>query len=170
VKQENAARIPGLVHDQSASGQTLFIEPQELLEMANNLRRLELMERDEIDRILAEISGLVENRRPYRRRRPGVVRFRPGVAKARLAFRWNGSFPALTEERALRLHRAWHPLLKGDPVPMDISLEENGTRTVVITGPNMGGKTVALKTCGLLTAMALSGLPCPCSDRTVVGR
>jgi len=170
VKQENAYRIPGLVHDQSASGQTLFIEPQELLEMANNLRRLELMERDEIDRILAEVSGLVGAS-------AGLIEggvsalsdFDLALAKARLAFRWNGAFPQLTGERALRLHRAWHPLLKGNPVPMDISLEEDGIRTVVITGPNMGGKTVALKTCGLLTAMALSGLPCPCSERTVVG-
>lgn len=170
VKQENAPRVPGLVHDQSASGQTLFIEPQELLEMANNLRRLELMERDEVERVLSEVSGIVGEA-------AGLIAggvdalsdFDLGLAKARLAFRWKGSFPQLSQDRVLQLVRAWHPLLKGDPIPMDISLSETGIRTVVITGPNMGGKTVALKTCGLLSAMALAGLPCPCSERTVVG-
>ncbi len=171
VKQENASRVPGLVHDQSASGQTLFIEPQEILEMANNLRRLELMERDEIERVLAEMSaqvgevaGLIE------RGVEALSDFDLALAKARLAFRWRGAFPRLSDETALHLHSAWHPLLKGDPVPMDISLDEAGVRTVVITGPNMGGKTVALKTCGLFAAMALAGLPCPCGEGTVVGQ
>ncbi len=171
VRQENVFKVPGLVHDQSASGQTLFVEPQELLEMANNLRRLELMERDEIERILAEASAMVGE---YASLIEGGVDalsdFDLGLAKARLAFRWRGSFPKLSEEHVLRLSRAWHPLLRGNPVPMDISLEEGGVRTVVITGPNMGGKTVALKTCGLLSAMALSGFPCPCREETVVGQ
>lgn len=170
VKQEYAIHIAGLVHDQSASGQTLFVEPQELLEMANNLRRLELMERDEIERILQETSGEVGQA-------AGLIvggsdalsDFDLGLAKARLAFRWKGCFPQLSEEHVLKLSRAWHPLLNDDPVPMDISLEEGGVRTVVITGPNMGGKTVALKTCGLLSAMALSGMPCPCREETVIG-
>ena len=170
VKQEHAARIPGLVHDQSASGQTLFIEPQELLEMANNLRRLELMERDEIERILQETSGMIgEAAGPISAGVDALSDFDLSLAKARLAFRWSGAFPKLSEEHVLSLSRAWHPLLKDNPVPMDISLEESGTRTIVITGPNMGGKTVALKTCGLLSAMALSGLPCPCREETVVG-
>ncbi|MEX0974256.1 MAG: endonuclease MutS2 [Bacillota bacterium] len=170
VKQENAPRVPGLVHDQSASGQTLFVEPQELLEMANNLRRLELMERDEIERILAEASSAVgESASLITGGVAALSDFDLGLAEARLAFKWRGSFPTLSEEHVLRLSRAWHPLLKGTPIPMDISLEEGGIRTVVITGPNMGGKTVALKTCGLLSAMALSGLPCPCSEKSVVG-
>lgn len=170
VKQEFAIHISGLVHDQSASGQTLFVEPQELLEMANNLRRLELMERDEIERILQEtsaevgqVAGLIVGGSD------ALASFDLGLAKARLAFRWKGCFPRLSLDHVLKLSRAWHPLLNDDPVPMDISLEEGGVRTVVITGPNMGGKTVALKTCGLLTAMALSGMPCPCREETVIG-
>jgi len=170
VRQEHAARVPGLVHDQSATGQTLFVEPQELLEMANNLRRLELMERDEIERVLAEASRMIaEAAGPITDGVDALSDFDLALAKARLAFRWRGSFPALADEHVLRLVRAWHPLLKGTPVPMDISLEEGAVRTVVITGPNMGGKTVALKTCGLLSAMALAGLPCPCKEETVVG-
>lgn len=171
VRQENVSRVPGLVHDQSASGQTLFVEPQELLEMANNLRRLELMERDEIERILAEASAMVgEHASLIDSGVDALSDFDFGLAKARMAFKWRGAFPKLSEEHVLRLVRAWHPLLRGDPVPMEISLEKGAIRTIVVTGPNMGGKTVALKTCGLLSAMALSGLPCPCREETVVGQ
>lgn len=170
VKQESAGRVQGLVHDHSASGQTLFIEPVELLEMGNNLKRLELAERDEMERILAEISqqigmeasSIIDGMN-------ALSEFDLGLAKARLAAAWNGAFPSLVAGHSLSFVRAWHPLLKGNPVPMDLSLDERGVRTVVITGPNMGGKTVALKTCGLLTAMALSGFPCPCHEETEVG-
>lgn len=170
VRQEHASKIGGLVHDQSASGQTLFVEPPELLEMANQMRRLELRERDEIDRILVEVSAMVGDAKGLLDSGCRALSdFDFALAKARLGFRWKGSFPTLSSERVLKLSEAWHPMLKGNPVPMDISLSEDGTRTVVITGPNMGGKTVALKTCGLLTAMALSGFPCPCREKTVVG-
>lgn len=171
VKQEYAARVQGIVHDQSASGQTLFVEPAEIVEMGNQLKRLELMERDEIERILADLSGEVG--RASSQITEGLEalgEFDLGLAKARLLFRWKGSFPRITDDRAISMVKAWHPLLKGTPVPMDLSLSETGTRTVVITGPNMGGKTVALKTLGLLTAMALSGLPCPCHETTCVGK
>jgi DNA mismatch repair protein MutS2 len=170
VRQEHASKIGGLVHDQSASGQTLFIEPPELLEMANQMRRLELKERDEIDRILVEISGMVGDSSDLLDSGSRALSdFDFALAKARLGFRWKGSFPTLASEPVLSLSEAWHPMLKGNPVPMDISLSPGETRTVVITGPNMGGKTVALKTCGLLTAMALAGFPCPCREKTVVG-
>lgn len=170
VKQEHASKVSGLVHDQSGSGQTLFIEPAELVEMGNQLRRLQLKERDEIDRILVEVSRQVGNSAgPITSGCEALADFDFGLAKARLAFRWKGSFPTLSEEHVLRLVEAWHPMLTGTPVPLDIHLSEDDTRTVVITGPNMGGKTVALKTCGLLTAMALSGFPCPCREKSVVG-
>ncbi len=170
VKQESANRVRGLVHDHSATGQTVFIEPAELLEMGNDSRRLELDERDEVERILTEVSGQVgEVGELIAEGVKALAEFDLGLAKARLAFKWKGSFPVLVQDHCLSLQKAWHPLLKGNPVPMDLSLSEKGTRTVVITGPNMGGKTVALKTCGLLTAMALSGFPCPCSAGSQVG-
>jgi DNA mismatch repair protein MutS2 len=170
VKQEHASKVQGLVHDQSASGQTLFIEPVEILEMSNDLRRLELRERDEVERILIEISNRVGEYAPtLLEALEALAEFDLGLAKARLAHRWNGSFPIISDKHVLHLESAWHPLLKGNPVPMSISLEEDGIRTLVITGPNMGGKTVALKTCGLLTVMALAGMPCPVKDGTIVG-
>ncbi len=170
VKQEYASRIQGIVHDQSASGQTLFLEPPELLEMANQLKRLELMERDEIERILIEVSVWIgETGAELIEGIEALGEFDLGLAKARLAHKWNGCFPTLKDEFSLSLVRAWHPLLKGNPVPLDICLNEAGTRTIVVTGPNMGGKTVSLKTCGLLVAMALAGMPCPCDSRTEIG-
>jgi DNA mismatch repair protein MutS2 len=170
VKQEHASRIQGLIHDQSASGQTVFLEPSELLEMGNQLRRLELMERDEIERILMEVSGSVGEASPLLVSGvDALADFDLGLAKARLAIKWRGDFPKLVDEHLLLLSRAWHPLLTGKPVPLDIEINEKGFRTVVITGPNMGGKTVALKTCGLLSAMALSGMPCPCGPETTIG-
>ncbi|MGI6627249.1 MAG: endonuclease MutS2 [Bacillota bacterium] len=170
VRQEYASRIQGIVHDQSASGQTLFLEPSELVEMANQLKRLELMERDEIERILAEVSSLIaEVGQGLLEGLEALGEFDLGLAKARLLFRWNGCFPKLKDSFVLSLAKAWHPLLKGKPVPLNLSLDEAGTRTIVITGPNMGGKTVALKTCGLLVAMALAGMPCPCDPLTEIG-
>jgi len=171
VKQEHGSKVPGIVHDQSASGQTLFIEPQELIEMGNNLRRLRLMERDEIERILSEASSVIgQNGEMIESGLLALGDFDLALAKVRLLHRWNGSFPRLSQEHEIMLVRAWHPLLRGEPVPMDLSLSERGTRTLVITGPNMGGKTVALKTIGLLTAMTLAGLPCPCQEPTVIGK
>ncbi|HAF66763.1 MAG: endonuclease MutS2 [Bacillota bacterium] len=170
VKQEYASKIQGIVHDHSASGQTVFLEPSELLEMANQVRRLELLERDEIERILSEVSAWIGQVGPELIAGiEALGEFDLGVAKARLASKWNGCFPTLTDDFAVSLVRAWHPLLKGDPVPLDIHLDETGVRTVVVTGPNMGGKTVSLKTCGLLVAMALAGMPCPCDPKTQIG-
>lgn len=170
IKQEYASRVPGIVHDQSASGQTVFLEPSELVDMANQLKRLELMERDEVDRILSEISESISEAGPeILRGIEGLGQFDLGMAKARLVFKWNGSFPTLKEDSSLSLVNAWHPLLRDEPVPMDLSLDESERRTIVITGPNMGGKTVALKTTGLLVCMALAGLPCPCDPRTEIG-
>lgn len=170
IKQEYVSRFQGIVHDQSASGQTLFLEPSELLEIANQIKRLELRERDEIERILVEISkwiGVVG--RELLEGVKALEEFDLGLAKANLAQKWNGCFPTLVDSFSLSLIKAWHPLLKSTPVPLDIELSEFNTRTVVITGPNMGGKTVALKTCGLLVAMALAGMPCPCDLNTKIG-
>ncbi|MGI6660603.1 MAG: endonuclease MutS2 [Bacillota bacterium] len=170
VRQEHASRIQGIVHDQSASGHTVFMEPSELLEMANQVKRLELLERDEIERILNEVSVWVGEVGPELLGGvEALAEFDLGVAKARLAHKWNGCFPTLTDRFTVSLVKAWHPLLKGNPVPLDIHLDEAGVRTVVVTGPNMGGKTVSLKTCGLLVAMALAGMPCPCDPKTQIG-
>jgi len=170
VKQEHASKIQGIVHDQSASGQTLFVEPAELVQMGNQLKRIELLERDEVERILSEVSALVADSSSSILEGTGALgEFDFGLAKARVLFEWKGSFPKIVDDHVISLVQAWHPLLKDNPVPMDLYLDEQGTRTVVITGPNMGGKTVALKTCGLLTAMALAGFPCPCHENTVIG-
>ena len=170
IKQEYASKVPGIIHDQSASGQTVFLEPSELVEMANQLRRLELMERDEVDRILTEVSeSISESGHEILEGIEALGQFDLGMAKARLVSKWNGSFPTLKEQPGLSLVKAWHPLLRDEPVPMDLSLDESERRTIVITGPNMGGKTVALKTAGLLVCMALAGLPCPCDRGTEIG-
>jgi len=170
IKQEYASKIPGIIHDQSASGQTVFLEPSELVDMANQLKRLELMERDEVERILADVSGLISDAgEEILEGINALGQFDLALAKARLLSKWNGSFPTLKEDFRLSLVGAWHPLLKDNPVPMDLELGGSGARTVVITGPNMGGKTVALKTTGLLVSMALAGLPCPCDPRTEIG-
>lgn len=170
VKQEHASKVQGIVHDQSGSGQTLFIEPQELVEIGNNLRKLELLERDEVERILAEMSSLISrNSLAINEGLMALGDLDLSLAKVRLMNKWKGAFPRLSPHHEIILVKAWHPLLKDNPVPMDVELSERGTRTLIITGPNMGGKTVALKTVGLLTCMALAGLPCPCHENTVIG-
>lgn len=165
VKSEHRAEIPGLVHDTSASGATLFIEPMPVVEANNELKVLEAKEKDEIDRILAELSaeagGFAES---VRDSYGAAVELNLIFAKARLAYNMRASAPSLNEEGEIYLKRARHPLL--DPkkvVPITLSLGEEYD-TLVITGPNTGGKTVTLKTIGLLTLMTMCGLMIPVDD------
>ena len=169
VKLEHKARVPGIVHDQSASGATLFIEPQSIVDMNNELRELELAEQQEILRILRELSAMVgaEELR-IRANQEILVKLDFMFAKARLAYSMNAMRPSINDRGLLELSKARHPLIdKKKVVPVDIALG-GSYRTLVITGPNTGGKTVTLKTAGLLCLMAQSGLFIPASDGSTV--
>ncbi|MDO4745987.1 MAG: endonuclease MutS2 [Bacillota bacterium] len=162
VKQEHRGRVPGIVHDQSGTGATLFIEPQAIVNLNNELRQLELDEKAEINRILAELSegvsevyhGLVNNQKL-------LLELDMFMAKGRLSIAMDGEEPDINDSGILDLKLARHPLI--DPkkvVPVNIKLGEN-YGTLVVTGPNTGGKTVTLKTAGLLSLMAQTGLHIP---------
>ncbi|MBQ4290802.1 MAG: endonuclease MutS2 [Clostridia bacterium] len=169
VKAEYRNEIKGLVHDTSASGATLFVEPLSVVEANNDLRFLENEEQKEIDRILAELSAEVADASGALTGDYQIItRIALIFARAELSFRMRGSEPQFNENGKIRLLEARHPLL--DPssvVPITVSLGEEYD-TLVITGPNTGGKTVTLKTVGLLVLMAQSGLHLPASSGTEV--
>ncbi len=164
VRADHKNAVPGLVHDISASGMTLFIEPMAAVKANNELRELAAREKLEIERILAELSAAcADHADDFSQDYVLLVRLDLIFAKAKLASRMDAA-PAEPAEKGIVLRRARHPLL--DPkkaVPIDLSLGEDFD-TLVITGPNTGGKTVALKTIGLLAAMNQCGLHIPVSD------
>ncbi|MBR6353063.1 MAG: endonuclease MutS2, partial [Oscillospiraceae bacterium] len=164
VKAEHKGAINGLVHDISASGATLFIEPMAAVKANNELRELAARERAEIDRILAELSAdCAEHREGIDTDFDLLVRLDLIFAKAKLSYKLNCDRASL-EGKGLVLHRARHPLLdQAKAVPIDVELGENFD-TLVITGPNTGGKTVSIKTIGLLAAMNQCGLHIPADD------
>ena len=168
VKQEYRNQIPGLIHDQSSSGATLFIEPMSVLELNNDLRRLRGDEEDEVNRILTRLSALVADNGAELKENLDVLGELDFIfAKGRLSLLWNGFAPQLNNEGRLRLRQARHPLLGDGAVPIDL---EMGTDLdgIVITGPNTGGKTVSLKIAGLFVLMAQAGLHLPTADRCEV--
>ena len=167
VKAESRGNVPGLVHDTSASGATLFVEPMGVVEANNEIRMLQSQEKAEIERILAQLSAeaggfadsIIEG---YQ----AAVELNVIFAKARLAYQMKASLPVMNDDGKIELKKARHPLI--DPhkvVPTDIELGLHFD-TLVITGPNTGGKTVALKTVGLLTLMAECGLMIPAGDNS----
>lgn len=162
VKAENRSKVPGIVHDQSGSGATLFIEPQVIVELNNKLRELELAEKAEIDRILAELSSNVaEHFHDIMNNQKLLIDLDVIFAKGKLSCMMKAEEPAIDEEGYLDLRAARHPLI--DPkkvVPINVSIGKVYD-TLVITGPNTGGKTVTLKTIGLLAMMCQSGLHIP---------
>ena len=164
VRADHKSAVPGLVHDISSSGMTLFIEPMAAVKANNELRELAAKEKLEIERILAELSAeCAEHADDFAEDCVLLVRLDLIFAKARLAYKMDASAAELSD-RSINLRRARHPLL--DPakaVPIDLNLGEDFD-TLVITGPNTGGKTVALKTIGLLSAMNQCGLHIPASD------
>lgn len=169
VKAEHKNEIRGLVHDTSASGATLFIEPMAVVEANNTLAVLATKERKEIERILAELSALCaqcgENL-IYNYLNTTELAF--VFAKAELSFRMDAACPTVSKDAPLYLVQARHPLLPKDKV-VPVALQLGGTfDTLVVTGPNTGGKTVSLKTAGLLTLMAQSGLHIPASAQSSV--
>lgn len=165
VKAEHRAEVPGLVHDTSASGATVFVEPMGSVEANNELKVLESRESAEIERILAALSAEIGNFADAISADYGIlVELNLIFAKARLAYKMKAVCPRLTDDGQIRLRHARHPLI--DPqkvVPIDVELGVDFD-TLVITGPNTGGKTVTLKTIGLLTLMAMCGLMPPVDD------
>ena len=166
VKSEHKNDVPGLVHDVSSSGSTFFIEPMGVVKANNELRELQAREEKEIARILAELSAQCAQFKEDIAQDYDLLIFLDVIfAKARLSYRMRGCAPEIAED-GLYLRRARHPLL--DPsraVPNDLMLGESFD-TLVITGPNTGGKTVTLKTIGLLILMAQCGLHIPVADNS----
>jgi DNA mismatch repair protein MutS2 len=161
VKQEYRSFFPGIVHDQSSSGATLFIEPLAIVELNNQLRIIEAEAVEEVNRILKELSGKVKEIADQLSTALIILaRLDLAFAKGRYSLQIHGVEPLLNSGGEIQLYNAKHPLLTGKVVPITVSLGEK-YHTMVITGPNTGGKTVTLKTIGLLTLMAQSGLHIP---------
>lgn len=169
VKQEYRSFFPGMVHDQSKGGATLFIEPQGVVELNNKLRELEVEEQLEIARILAELSSRVaEHYREIRSNLDLLTKLDFIMAKGKLSCKMHASEPKIDVDGELRLISARHPLIEyKKAVPVDIRIGGD-YRTLIITGPNTGGKTVSLKTAGLLVMMAQSGLHIPASHASTL--
>ncbi|MCM3599298.1 endonuclease MutS2 [Robertmurraya korlensis] len=165
VKQEYRGHYGGIIHDQSSSGQTLFIEPQAIVQLNNDVQAIRIKEKTEIERILVELSGKTGLFESELSTIVGVLTDLDFMfAKARYSKRIKGSKPKMNNEGIISLFKARHPLIAMDEVvPNDILLGKTYS-TIVITGPNTGGKTVTLKTVGLCTLMAQAGLQIPALD------
>ncbi len=167
VKSEYKGQVHGMVHDQSSSGSTFFIEPAAVVELNNQLRELEIQEKTEIEKVLADLSGqaaehveeLADNQRL-------MTHLDFVFAKAKLALEQNATRPVFNNEHYICLRKGRHPLLPKDKVvPIDIHLGRDFD-LLIVTGPNTGGKTVSLKTVGLFTLMGQAGLHIPALDRS----
>ncbi|MCL2495242.1 MAG: endonuclease MutS2 [Oscillospiraceae bacterium] len=169
VKAEYRGEIPGLVHDASASGATVFVEPMAVVEANNEIKVLQSKERDEIERILSELSILAGSfYEPVAYSFECAAELNVIFAKALVAYDMKAGAPALNNRGEIELRRARHPLINKDQVvPIDISLGVDFD-ALIVTGPNTGGKTVSLKTVGLLCLMAMCGLMLPAADRSRV--
>lgn len=167
VKQEFKNEVPGLVHDSSASGATLFIEPMAVVEANNSIKQLKIKEQAEIDRILAELSQEASLILPQLNANMSIMaRLDFIFAKARLAVDYNSMCPKINQSGKIIIRKGRHPLI--DPknvVPIDFWIGEK-FNSLIVTGPNTGGKTVSLKTVGLFTLMTQSGLHIPVNEGT----
>ncbi len=170
VKSEHKGNVPGMIHDQSSTGSTLFIEPAVIVNLNNQLKELALKEKDEIERILAALSALAgEHTEELSSNFRLLTTLDFIFAKAGLAVDMNASRPLFNNNRYINIRKGRHPLLdKKRVVPIDIHLGEEFD-LLVVTGPNTGGKTVSLKTVGLFTLMGQSGLHIPALDRSELG-
>ena len=167
VKSEYKNQVPGMIHDQSSSGSTFFIEPAAVVNLNNQLRELVLKEQEEIEIVLATLSAMVGDHTEAINTNQKIMTALDFIfAKAALALEQNASMPLMNENHFIKIRKGRHPLLKADTVvPIDIHLGHDFD-LLVITGPNTGGKTVTLKTVGLFTLMGQAGLHIPAGDRS----
>jgi DNA mismatch repair protein MutS2 len=162
VRAEARNSVKGIVHDLSASGQTVFMEPLSVVELGNDLREAERREEEEVQRVLASLSTLAGSAAPtLLESMDAAARLDAIFARAHYARALDAVEPTLHDDGVIDLIEARHPLLGAVAVPIDIALGQDSAGTLLITGPNTGGKTVTLKTVGLLTLMAQSGLHLP---------
>lgn len=170
VKAEAKSQIPGMIHDQSSSGSTLFIEPMAVVNLNNEYKELLLREQDEIEAILADLSNQTAVYTEQLRTDYEVLTELDFIfAKASYAKTYNGVAPTFNEDGRISIRRGRHPLLdQKKVVPIDVRLGDD-FQLLIVTGPNTGGKTVSLKTVGLLTLMGQAGLHIPASERSELG-
>ncbi|MDI4646672.1 endonuclease MutS2 [Cohnella hashimotonis] len=169
VKKEHRRKVPGTVLDESASGQTVFVEPSETTGLQMDLSALRAEEQREELQVLARLTGEAELALPQLSvNAEAVAHYDFLLAKAKWALAIGALPPALTGDGTFELRAARHPFLSAKPVPLDIAMDDS-YRSLLITGPNTGGKTVALKTVGLLTLMAQTGLLIPAAAGSRVG-
>ena len=170
IKADFASSLPSIVHDTSASGQTLFVEPLAALEANNRVRTLQIEEEREVQRILEALSGEVGRRADAIEGNVEMLaRIDLLASKAEIARRTNSIAPELSDEPELAIDRGRHPLLGERAVPQSLAVGEQ-TRLLIVSGPNMGGKTVALKMAGLFVVMAYCGMQVPAATGTRIGR
>ncbi len=167
VKAEAKSQVPGMIHDQSSTGSTIFIEPMAVVKLNNDLRELHMKEQEEIEVILASLSNLAAESVPYLKSNYEILTKLDFIfAKGSLARQYNGSAPVFNQEHRIRIRKGRHPLLDSRKVvPIDIHLGDE-FHLLIVTGPNTGGKTVSLKTVGLFTLMGQAGLHIPANDRS----
>jgi len=167
VKAEHKGHVPGMIHDQSSSGSTVFVEPMAIVNLNNDIRELELKESAEIEVILANLSELAAESRETLQYNLEIMRDLDFIfARANLAMEYNASEPVFNTEGRINLRQARHPLIaRNAVVPINIQLGIDFD-LLIVTGPNTGGKTVSLKTAGLLTLMGQAGLHIPALDRS----
>lgn len=167
VKAEYKGQVSGMIHDQSSTGSTLFIEPASIVEMNNQLKELDLKEKEEIEKILISLSASAAEHIPAIAENQKILTQLDFIfAKGLLALEQNATEPIFNREHYLNIRKGRHPLLdKKKVVPIDISLGKDFD-LLIVTGPNTGGKTVSLKTVGLFTLMGQAGLHIPAADRS----
>lgn len=168
VKTNKKSALGGIIHDKSSSGNTIFVEPAAIVELNNQLKDLELKEEDEIRRILDRLSRFVEAFDvEILENQKLITRIDFLAAKAKFAINNEYTKPVITTDKIINIKQGRHPLLTGKVVPIDVAIGGD-YQTLIITGPNTGGKTVSLKTVGLITAMAQSGIFIPAEENSIV--
>ena len=168
VKTNKKSLIGGIIHDKSSSGNTIFVEPAAIVELNNQLKDLELKEDDEIRRILDRLSRFVEKFDiEILENQKLISRIDFLAAKAKFAINNEYTKPKITTDKIIKLNQARHPLLTGKVVPIDVVIGGD-YKTLIITGPNTGGKTVSLKTVGLISLMAQTGFYIPAEENSIV--